>query len=118
MYFMFASTTALTSLTINSATFNTSLVTNMNGMFQYSGLTLLDISFFNTESVTDMTNMFYGDSKLTTLKLLNWTTPTAINTGMFTNVNTNIVVHVNAAFNQTFITNAAFPTAGTIVIGP
>ena len=45
--------------------FDTSNVTNMRGMFQYTNVTVLDLSSFNTSNVTNMINMFYGSSKIT-----------------------------------------------------
>ena len=55
--------------------FNTSLVTNMRGMFQRgSSLTNLDLSSFNTSKVTDMSSMFFYCSSLTSLNLSNFNT--------------------------------------------
>ena len=45
---------------LNLSSFNTSLVTNMNGMFsRCESLTALDLSSFNTSKVKDMEKMFY-----------------------------------------------------------
>ena len=55
--------------------FNTSLVTNMRGMFQRgSSLTNLDLSSFNTSKVTGMSSMFFYCSSLTSLNLSNFNT--------------------------------------------
>ena len=55
--------------------FNTSLVTNMRGMFQRSSsLTNLDLSSFNTSKVTDMSSMFFYCSSLTSLNLSSFNT--------------------------------------------
>lgn len=49
---------------------NTSLVTNMEGMFyDCEKLTTIDLSHFNTSSVTNMEDMFYMCKKFTTLDL-------------------------------------------------
>ena len=53
--------------------FDTSKVTNMNGMFQQcSSLTSLDVSTFNTSKVTNMSWMFHYCSSLTSLNLGNF----------------------------------------------
>jgi surface protein len=58
--------TNLTSVDFNE--FNTSQVTDMDGMFKgCSGLSTLDVSKFDTSSVTDMSRMFEGCSGLSTL---------------------------------------------------
>jgi len=60
---------------LDLSSFNTSKVTNMNGMFAgYSSLTSLDLSNFNTSNVTDMNSMFYECSSLTRLDLNNFNT--------------------------------------------
>ena len=55
---------------INTDSFNTSKVTNMNGMF-YGAVNVaqLDLSVFDTSKVTDMSNMFYGNSNLKRIDL-------------------------------------------------
>ena len=65
--------------------FNTSKVTNMNGMFEYcSSLITLDISSFNTSNVTYMYGIFYNCSSLTSLDLSNFNTSKVTNmTDMF-----------------------------------
>ena len=48
---------------IDFSNFDTSIVTNMSGMFSgYFGLELLNLSNFDTSRVTDMNNMFYDCS--------------------------------------------------------
>lgn len=76
---------ALTSLDLSN--FDTSKVTNMNGIFQYcSSLTKLDLSSFNTSNVTDMSYMFYFCTKLTVLNLSSFNTSNVTDmSGMFIN---------------------------------
>ena len=60
---------------INLSNFNTSIVTNMNSMFNgCSSLSSLDLSNFNTSIVTNMGHMFSYSNKLEyiiILKLIN-----------------------------------------------
>ena len=70
---MFGSLTTLTALDISG--FNTSNVTDMNGMFTYcEKLTELDVSSFDTSSIRDMDYMFCGCSSLTALDLSSFDT--------------------------------------------
>jgi surface protein len=63
---MFDGCSNLTTLDLSS--FNTSSVTNMNGMFGYcKKLTTLDLSSFNTSAVTNMYSTFYDCTSLTTI---------------------------------------------------
>ena len=48
---------------------NTEIVTDMNSMFQYPLVTSIDVSSFNTSNVTNMNGMFLGCNKLQTLDL-------------------------------------------------
>jgi surface protein len=60
---------------LNTSNFNTSNVTDMNGMFSYCNkLTSLDVSNFNTSKVTDMERMFGGCNSLTILDVSKWDT--------------------------------------------
>ena len=55
--------------------FNTSNVTDMNGMFNNcSSLTSLDLSTFNTSKVTNIQNLLYGCTSLTSLDLSSFNT--------------------------------------------
>ena len=82
---MFNYSTGLTSLDVSS--FNTNKVTDMGGMFaSCNGLTSLDVSNFNTSNVTDMKYMFYGCSGLTSLDVSNF--------------NTSNVTYMTAMFNR------------------
>ncbi len=66
---MFGSCTSLTSLDLSN--FNTSNVTNMNGMFgSCTSLTSLDLSNFDTSKVTSMINMFNGCTSLRTIRMV------------------------------------------------
>ena len=65
---------------INLSNFNTSNVTNMEGMFAYcSSLTSLDLSNFDTSQVTHMLYMFYNCSSLISLDLSNFNTSNVTN---------------------------------------
>ena len=62
-------------ISIETADFDTSKVTNMDWMFyECSSLTSLDLSNFDTSKVTDMSAMFYGCSSLTALDVSNFDT--------------------------------------------
>ncbi|EAE8309329.1 BspA family leucine-rich repeat surface protein [Listeria monocytogenes] len=61
----------VTSLDLSN--FDTSNVTNMNGMFHNSAATSLDLSSFDTSNVTTMSNMF-RDSAATSLDVSNFDT--------------------------------------------
>jgi len=63
---MFAGCASLTSITFGP-NFKTDKVTNMASMFQYCGVSSLDLSGFNTENVTDMQLMFVGCASLTSI---------------------------------------------------
>ena len=68
---MFNYSTGLTSLDVSS--FNTNKVTDMGGMFaSCNGLTSLDVSNFNTSNVTYMTAMFNRCTSLESLDLSGW----------------------------------------------
>ena len=93
---------------------NTSSVTNMSQMFQYSAATTLDLSSFNTSNVTNMRRMFYN-SKATTLDLSNFDTSKVNDMyGMFdgckvttldlSNFNTSNVNDMEYMFNNSKVT--------------
>ena len=70
---MFSSCKSLTILDLSN--FNTSKVTNMNYMFEEcSSLTSLDLSSFNTSKVTNIQKMFYNCKSLATLDLSSFNT--------------------------------------------
>ena len=73
---MFRSCASLT--TIDLSSFNTINVTNMHEMFAASGLTTLDLSNFNTTNVTNMSAMFAASS-LSILDLSNFNTSNVTN---------------------------------------
>lgn len=65
---------------LNLSNFNTANVTNMNNMFQNcTDLTALDLSSFNTAAVTDMSYMFYDCSDLLTLNVSSFNTESVTN---------------------------------------
>ena len=64
--------------TLDLSSFNTSNVTNMEGMFNKSEATALDLSNFNTSNVTNMSWMF-SNSQTTTLNLSNFNTSNVTN---------------------------------------
>ena len=89
---MFAYCQKLTS--INVSNFNTSNVTDMNGMFAYcQKLTSLNVNNFNTSNVTNMSAMFFGCSNLTKIIVgSKWIINSGTNTnGMFSNCGTQTV---------------------------
>ena len=109
--------------------FNTSLVTNMIGMFQRSSsLTNLDLSSFNTSKVTDMSGMFHYCSSITSIDLSSFNTSGVTNmNGMFyncillkglnlSNFNTSKVTNMENMFNGclsiTSIDLSSFNTSG------
>ena len=75
--------------TLDLSSFDTQLVTDMNGMFgECSSLLFLDLSNFNTRHVTDMRDMFDGCSALRKLNLSGFDTRFSNSSacyGMFTN---------------------------------
>ena len=121
-------------LDIDLSNFNTSKVTNMNGMFagmsltslnlsnfdtskvtnmvyMFSGmhnLVILDLSHFNTSKVTDMHSMFEGMSKLTTLNVSNFDTSKVINMErMFYNMS-NLATLDLSHFNTSKVTDMSY----------
>ncbi len=65
---------------LDLSSFNTSNVTNMNGMFGSCGaLKSLDISSFDTSKVTDMSCMFWSNTQLELLDLSNFDTSNVLN---------------------------------------
>ncbi len=67
-------------INLDLSSFNTSNVTNIDGMFTGCGsLISLDISSFNTSKVTDMSYMFNMCSSLTSLDLSSFDTSSVIN---------------------------------------
>ena len=81
---MFSDCNSLTSLDVSK--WDTSKVTNMNGMFgECYNLTNLDVSKWNTSKVTDMVQMFNRCDKLTTIDISNWDTSKVKYFGMMFN---------------------------------
>lgn len=78
---MFYSCKSLINLDLSN--FNTSNVTNMMGMFiRCSGLTRLNLSNFDTSNVTDMNDMFNSCSSLVELNLGNFNTSNVTDMGI------------------------------------
>lgn len=84
--------------------FDTSEVTNMQGMFSgYNELTTLDVSSFNTSNVTDMSEMFKNQLSLTSLTLGNIDTSNVKSMeSMFQNIK---LTNITCNFNTTKVTN-------------
>ena len=101
---MFNSCDSLT--TLNLSSFNTSSVTTMSYMFaSCSALTELDVSSFDTSLVTNMSSMFYSCSKLTTLNLNSFNTSNVTNmSNMFYNCS-NLTTLNLSDFNTSLVTN-------------
>lgn len=90
---MFAGCTRLTTI-IFGDNFNTSLVTNMSGMFhETEALVSLDVSKFNTSKVTDMSLMFAA-SALTGLDLSSF--------------DTSSVTDMSSMFQESYLENVNF----------
>ena len=110
--FMFSDNTGPAQTTsIDTSTFDTSNVTNMEGMFyNTSNLTSLDVSNFDTSNVINMYFMFYNTSNLTSLDVSNFDTSSVTNmNGMFqgcdslvsldvSNFDTNKVIDMSGMF--------------------
>ena len=103
-YGMFRNLKSLTY--IDTTDFNTSKVTDMSEMFEYSNsLTTLDLSNFDTSNVTDMNYMFNYNSSLTTLDLSNFNTSKVTNMqGMFAEC-TNLTSLNISSFDTSEVTN-------------
>ena len=75
---MFSGCTSLTNLNVSK--FNTSKVTNMGQMFYYcTKLVSLDVSHFDTSNVTNMEGLFYYGLSLTNLDVSNFKTSNVTN---------------------------------------
>ena len=77
MSFMLAHCTKLEDIDLSN--FDTSNVTNMNGMFKNSGFVNLDLDSFDTSKVTIMKQMFYYCEKLEVLNLKKFNTSRVTN---------------------------------------
>lgn len=101
---MFWNCSALTSLDLSS--FDTSRVTNMGSLFDgCSALETLNLSSFDTSSVTDMNSMFSGCSALNSVDLSTFDTSSVENMGeMFYNCKTFTSLDLNT-FNTSSVTS-------------
>ena len=70
MSYMFAYTEALRTLILTD--FKTTNVTNMSYMFQYTGLTALDLSNWDVDKITTFTYMFDNAKQLANLNITGW----------------------------------------------
>ena len=87
---------------------NTSMTTNMDGMFILcSNLKSIDVSHFDTSNVTNMQNMFNGCNSLTNIDLSNFDTSKVNNMGgMFINCNSLEELDLSS-FDTSKVTNMA-----------
>ena len=88
--------------TLDVSNFNTSNVTNMNGMFYNSKATTLDVSNFDASKVTNMSNMFYKATNLKTIYVSNKfnTDKVTSSTDMFSSC-TNLVGGAGTKYDST-----------------
>ena len=92
--------------TLNVSHFDTSKVTDMSLMFHgMRDLSALNLSSFNTSQVTDMHNMFYGMSNLTTLGLSNFDTSKVTNMGLMFYGMSNLTTLDLSSFGTSKVTN-------------
>ena len=93
-------------LDLDLSNFDTSNVTDMNGMFEgMSNLTTLDLSNFDTSKVTNMSSMFHGMRNLTTLNLSNFDTSKVTNMEYMFLGMTNLTSLDLSSFNTSQVTN-------------
>ena len=92
---------------IDVSEFNTSNVTNMNGMFSYcSSLTSLDLSSFDTSKITNMSYLFDSCTRLKNLNISNFDfTKVTTYTNMFTRVPNDCYMLVKDATAKDWITS-------------
>ena len=101
---MFAGCWALASLDLSS--FNTSRVTNMEYMFAAcTSLTSLDLSSFNTSQVTNMESMFEDCRALTSVDLSSFSTSQVTNMGHMFAACTSLTSLDLSSFNTSQVTN-------------
>ena len=87
--------------------FNTSNVTNMNGMFANSNVKVINLNNFNTSKVTDMSYMFYNN-EIQTLDLSSFDTNSVTNMqGMFSRDIYLKTIYIGSKFNVSNVTNSA-----------
>lgn len=104
--YLFSGLSSLTSLDLSN--FDSSNVTNMNGMFQdCSKLKTINLSNLDTSKVTNMSYMFWGCKSLERMDLSNFDTSKVTNMfGMFYNDNNLVYLNVSS-FNTSKVTNMA-----------
>jgi len=101
--YLFSGLSSLTSLDLSN--FDSSNVTNMNGMFQdCSKLKTINLSNLDTSKVTNMSYMFWGCKSLERMDLSNFDTSKVTNMfGMFYNDNNLVYLNVSS-FNTRNVT--------------
>ena len=86
---------------------NTSKVITMKAMFKSTNLTTLDLSSFNTSNVTDMEGMFNPCTSLTTLDLSTFNTSKVTNMSYMFNGSTSLnTIYVSDKFVTTAVTSS------------
>ena len=113
---MFRSCSGLTSLDLSN--FDTSNVTNMDGMFSSCRFTSLDLSNFDTSNVTNMSYMFNSCSALKTLDYsLNGfsNNPKAPDLSVCTNLKTLRLHHVGSVKISKFIEKTKVPSRCNVI---
>ena len=100
---MFAGQTSLSSVDLSS--FNTSNVTDMSSMFWWNRqLTTLDLSNFDTRNVTNMSSMFYLCRRLTNLDISGFDfSKVAYSNNMFLDVPSNCLITVKDQAAKNFV---------------
>ena len=92
--------------TLNVSHFDTSKVTDMGLMFYgMRDLSALNLSSFNTSQVTDMHNMFYGTSNLTTLNVSHFDTSKVTDMGLMFYGMSNLTTLDLSNFDTSKVTN-------------
>ena len=92
---------------------NTSLVNNMEGMFQFCGnLQSLDLSHFDTSNVTNMRQMFGLCNNLQTIKLTSFNTSNVTNMSDMFNGCSNMAKLILSSFDTSNVTNMSSMFAG------
>ena len=110
---MFYETRGLKNINFDNIKTNSNL-TNMYGMFRYSGLTGIDLSNFDTSNVTNMSDMFYNCTGLDVLDLSNFDTSnvTGMN-NMFGYANNLSTIYVSDKFTLDKVTSSGYMFAWT-----
>ena len=112
---MFSYCRNLTALDVSG--FNTFNVTDMSGMFRNcETLTSLDVSAFDTASVTEMDDMFFGCGSLTALDVSGFNTEKVTTIAYMFNSCKNVLELDLSGWKLTSLTNARRVLNGTIPV--